>query len=48
MKIEIDRGQEGLLNALNQEIYNFCKGCPAWSGKDCTRHLYEEGCLKLN
>lgn len=22
------------------------KDCPAWSGKDCTRHPYEEGCLK--
>ena len=42
----IERGQEGLLKALNQEIYEFCKDCPAWSGKDCTRHPYEEGCLK--
>ena len=39
-------GPEGLLKALNQEIYEFCKDCPAWSGKDCTRHPYEEGCLK--
>lgn len=39
-------GSEGLLKALNQEIYEFCKDCPAWSGKDCTRHPYEEGCLK--
>ena len=31
MKIEIDRGQEGLLKVLNQEIYDFCKDCPAWS-----------------
>lgn len=46
MKIEIDRGQESLLKLLNQEIYEFCKDCPAWSGKDCTRHPYEEGCLK--
>lgn len=42
----IEKGQEGLLKALNQEIYEFCKDCPAWSGKDCTRHPYEEGCLK--
>lgn len=48
MKIEIDRGQESLLKLLNQEIYEFCKDCPAWSGKDCTRHPYEEGCLKDN
>ena len=26
--------------------YDFCKDCPAWSGRDCTRHPYEEGCLK--
>ena len=42
----IEKGQEGLLKLLNQEIYEFCKDCPAWSGKDCTRHPYEEGCLK--
>lgn len=29
MKIEIDRGQESLLKLLNQEIYDFCKDCPA-------------------
>lgn len=46
MKIEIDRGQESLLKVLNQEIYDFCKDCPAWSGRDCTRHPYEEGCLR--
>ena len=42
----IEKGQEGLLKLLNQEIYEFCKDCPAWSGKDCRRHPYEEGCLK--
>ena len=42
----IEGSQKGLLKALNQEIYEFCKDCPAWSGKDCTRHPYEEGCLK--
>lgn len=46
MKIEIDRGQEGLLKLLNQEIYEFCRDCLAWSGKDCTRHPYEEGRLR--
>ena len=30
MKTEIDRGQESLLKVLNQEIYDFCKDCPAW------------------
>ena len=43
-----EKGQESLLKLLNQEIYEFCKDCPAWSGKDCTRHPYEEGCLKDN
>ena len=42
----IEKGQDGLLKLLNQEIYEFCKDCSAWSGKDCTRHPYEEGCLK--
>nr|DAM56603.1 MAG TPA: hypothetical protein [Caudoviricetes sp.] len=23
-----------------------CQDCPAWSGSDCTRHPYNEGCLK--
>ena len=23
-----------------------CGDCPAWSGTDCTRHPYTEGCLK--
>lgn len=23
-----------------------CQDCSAWSGSDCTRHPYEEGCLK--
>lgn len=27
-------------------IENFCKDCPAWSGSDCTRNPYTEGCLK--
>ena len=43
-----EKGQESLLKLLNQEIDEFCKDCPAWSGKDCTRHPYEEGCLKDN
>ena len=44
-KIELG-GKETLLEMLNKEIYDFCKDCPAWSGSDCTRHPYEEGCLK--
>ena len=27
-------------------IENFCKDCKAWSGSDCTRNPYTEGCLK--
>lgn len=42
----IEGSQEGLLKALNQEIYEFCKDCPAWSGKDCTIQPYEEDCLR--
>ena len=41
-----EKGQEGLLKALNQEIYEFCKDCPAWSGKDCTMQHYEDGRLR--
>ena len=25
-----------------------CSKCPAWSGNDCTRNPYTEGCLKDN
>lgn len=27
-------------------IETFCKDCKAWSGSDCTRNPYTEGCLK--
>lgn len=43
--IEIGR-KEPLLEVLNKEIYDFCKDCQAWSGSDCTRNPYTEGCLK--
>lgn len=46
-KIEIG-GKETLLEMLNNEIYEFCKDCPAWSGSDCKRNLYTDGCLKEN
>lgn len=29
-----------------EEIKKFCQDCPAWSGTDCTRNPYTEGCLK--
>lgn len=44
-KIEVGN-KELLLEFLNKEIYEFCCGCPAWSGSDCTRNPYTEGCLK--
>lgn len=44
--VEIERSQESLLKLLNQEIYEFCKDCSAWSGSDCTRNPYTDGCLK--
>ena len=28
------------------EFVELCRDCPAWSGSDCTRHPYNEGCLK--
>ena len=31
---------------LQEKMIGSEKDCPAWSGKDCTRHPYEEGCLK--
>lgn len=45
-EIKIKRGNENLLKLLNQEIYDFCRDCSAWSGTDCTRNPYKEGCLK--
>lgn len=29
-----------------KEIIESCKGCKAWSGTDCTRNIYTQGCLK--
>lgn len=40
--------KELLLEFLNKEIYDFCKDCSAWSGRDCTRNPYTDGCLKDN
>ena len=31
-----------------REIELTCKGCSAWSGTDCTRNPYTDGCLKEN
>lgn len=39
---------ETLYKAGYRKVDEFaeCQDCPAWSGSDCTRHPYEEGCLK--
>lgn len=41
------RHAEALYNAGYRKIYDFeeCRKCPAWSGTDCTRNPYTEGCL---
>lgn len=38
---------EKLFNAGYRKIDDFeeCRKCPAWSGTDCTRNPYTEGCL---
>lgn len=35
-----------MANDSLDEIMQFCSGCPAWSGSDCTRNPYTEGCIK--
>ena len=39
---------EVLYNAGYRKIDEFaeCRNCTAWSGTDCTRHPYTQGCLK--
>lgn len=39
---------EALYNAGYRKIDEFaeCRNCSAWSGTDCTRHPYTQGCLK--
>ena len=41
------RHAEKLYNAGYRKIDEFekCRKCPAWSGTDCTRNPYTEGCL---
>ena len=38
---------DGLYNAGYRKVDDFeeCRKCPAWSGTDCTRNPYTEGCL---
>ena len=42
------RNAEAIYNAGYQKIDMFaeCRNCTAWSGTDCTRHPYTQGCLK--
>ena len=39
---------DALYNAGYRKIDEFaeCRNCTAWSGTDCTRHPYTQGCLK--
>lgn len=41
------RHAEKLYNAGYRKVDEFeeCRKCPAWSGTDCTRNPYTEGCL---
>ena len=34
------------VNELMNEIKEQCGDCEAWSGTDCTRNPYTQGCLK--
>lgn len=47
---ELESENERLNKAINsvRKIDEFakCRDCTAWSGTDCTRHLYTQGCLK--
>lgn len=44
---EVSEGVQGkTAEELFKEIEKDCKDCPAWSGSDCTRNPYTEGCLK--
>ena len=47
---ELESENERLNKAINsvRKIDEFaeCRNCTAWSGTDCTRHPYTQGCLK--
>ena len=44
MEITLDEWQD--YSELMEEIKEKCEGCETWSGTDCTRNPYTEGCLK--
>lgn len=45
---EINEDIDELLKEYEELLDEFadCKTCSAWSGSDCTRNPYTEGCLK--
>lgn len=45
-KIEITAPQEKDFETIMNEIKEKCGDCEAWSGTDCTRNPYTQGCLK--
>lgn len=45
-KIEITAPQEKDVETIMSEIKEQCGNCEAWSGTDCTRNPYTQGCLK--
>ena len=45
-KIEITVPQEKDFKTIMSEIKEKCGDCEAWSGTDCTRNFYTQGCLK--
>lgn len=45
-KIEITAPQEKDFETIMSEIKEKCGDCEAWSGTDCTRNFYTQGCLK--
>lgn len=45
-KIELAAAEEKDFETIMSEIKEECGNCEAWSGTDCTRNPYTQGCLK--
>ena len=43
---ELENAIENGTLIFNTDRFAECQDCPAWSGSDCTRHPYIEGCIK--
>jgi len=43
-KVEAEKEWERLMGRTRE--FAECQDCPVWSSGDCTRHPYNEGCLK--